>query len=114
MNELKKEANKKGYDDSWGVKVLAISEVEKLIDKATQAEAKRQEQASTASYLFGIKDGEKAQKKKDANRWQPVIDAWTNEGPVPSYHKNMMYNLKRDWPTLYKAIASVIESQGHE
>jgi len=30
--------------------------------------------------------------------------AWTEEGPVPSYHQRAKRQLKRDWPRLWEAL----------
>jgi hypothetical protein len=31
-------------------------------------------------------------------------DAWFNEGPNPEYHQGQQERLKKEWPTLYKAL----------
>ncbi len=45
----------------------------------------------------------------ERKRWQPVINAWSDKGKVPSYHNRIKNKLKRDWIILYAAIATAIE-----
>lgn len=33
-----------------------------------------------------------------------IVEAWTNQGPVPSYHRSVKRRLRRDWPVLATAI----------
>jgi len=33
-----------------------------------------------------------------------VIKAWTDEGPYPLYHREHQRELRREWPTLAKAL----------
>lgn len=55
--DLKKKARKVAHKDSWGVKVLHLSDVEKYIDKATLAQKKRD-----------------AEIVKEWDRWSPESD----------------------------------------
>lgn len=44
------------------------------------------------------------QKEESNDKVQVVIDAWTNEGPAPQFHKFMQGRLKAKWPTLFEAL----------
>lgn len=37
----------------------------------------------------------------------PVIQAWTNPGPSPSYHEMQKQRLRREWPVLAQALDSL-------
>lgn len=34
----------------------------------------------------------------------PIVKAFTVQGPVPAYHEYVKNGLKKEWPTLYRAI----------
>lgn len=33
-----------------------------------------------------------------------VLDAWTDPGPMPRYHREMQAKLRREWPVLARAL----------
>lgn len=41
-----------------------------------------------------------------------VIDAWVIKGPVPAYHDKIKNKLRREWPTLAKALDELTEEEG--
>lgn len=40
-----------------------------------------------------------------------VIEAWTNEGPYPAYHREHQRELRREWPTLAKALDRLTKTE---
>lgn len=36
-----------------------------------------------------------------------VLDAWTNEGPYPMFHRVVRNRLREMWPTLYNALVAL-------
>jgi hypothetical protein len=34
----------------------------------------------------------------------PIIKAFTVQGPVPAYHEHIKRGLKKEWPVLYRAL----------
>jgi hypothetical protein len=43
-----------------------------------------------------------------------VIDAMLDPGSHPDYHYQQMTRLKEEWPTLYEAIAVLIQARGRQ
>lgn len=37
-----------------------------------------------------------------------VIEAVTNEGPQPTYHRAQLERLRHEWPTLWQALHALI------
>ena len=40
----------------------------------------------------------------DDDKVQAVIDAWTIEGPLPEFHYRIKRRVRREWPTLGRAL----------
>ena len=87
MEQLKREARSEVGDilvdfENDHDEVKAVKNIFEEIDKATFAERKR---------------------------WQPVVNAWDNQGSVPSYHRQIKAKLRKEWLSLYKAILTAVE-----
>ena len=48
------------------------------------------------------------------SRLQAIVDAWTETGPNPGYHRKARHRLAREWPTLYLAIRDAFTEEGRQ
>ena len=52
----------------------------------------------------GITKTLQQERQTSQEREREIVEAWTNEGRMPSFHREMKAKLYREWPTLAVAI----------